>query len=202
MTCMIAWPTLLVWLVWISLLFLFYFITSILNHISWLFGHEETTAIYLEGESTEFWKKGDFVFRGITHILFPWGNRLQKEKNNKGSGISFLDQRSYFLEGDFFIVFVEKHTRTGKGGDGSQDCPGTLLVTLGVLTHIWFLHLVVSELFNVLLIGVDGKGPQVVLLRLVACLFALFWFWFLYMLLMPAEICDFMPKFDQCSIYV
>ena len=29
--------------------------------------------------------------------------------------------------------------------DCRQNCPGTLLVTLGVLTHIQFLHLVVSE---------------------------------------------------------
>ena len=42
------------------------------------------------------------------------------------------------------------------------------------------------------------KGPQVVSLRLVACLFALFCFWSLYMLLKPVEMCDFVP---MCKSY-
>ena len=68
------------WLIWISLLFnfiLFYFIISFLGFL----GMRKGFVIYFEGESTEFWKRGDFVFIGIAHILFSWGNRLQKGKN-------------------------------------------------------------------------------------------------------------------------
>ena len=42
----------------------------------------------------------------------------------------------------------------------SQLCPGMLLITLGVLTHIWFLHFGHSEIVNVLLFGVDEKGHE------------------------------------------
>ena len=49
---------------WVNFLSLYYFL------------HEETVAIYLEGESTEFWKNEILFFRRIAHILFLWGNRL------------------------------------------------------------------------------------------------------------------------------
>ena len=57
---------------------LFYHITSFLNHISWLFGHEETgqpPSIWEENQQNFEEKKRDFVFRRIAHILFPWENR-------------------------------------------------------------------------------------------------------------------------------
>ena len=40
---------------------------------------------------------------------------------------------------------LRKSTQEREKGDCSQDCPGTLLVTLGVFIHIQSLHLVVSE---------------------------------------------------------
>ena len=76
--------------------------------------------------------------------------------------------------GGFFHCLCGKEKKTGdslvlegfwenndsrKPKDYYQDCPGTLLVTLGVLTHMQFLHLVVSEC-SILLIGVDVTGHK------------------------------------------
>ena len=55
-----------------------------------------------------------------------------------------------------FRGILEKND-SQKPSDCSQDRPGTLLVTLGILTHIRFLHLVVSDV-QFLLFGVDVKG--------------------------------------------
>ena len=62
--------------------------------------------------------------------------------------------------GDSLVLkgFWEKND-SRKPRDYYQDCLGTLLVTLGVLTHMRFLHLVVSEC-SILLIGVDVTGHK------------------------------------------
>ena len=39
----------------------------------------------------------------------------------------------------------EKHKGIGENSNCNQGCPGMLLVTLGILTHIRFLRLFVSE---------------------------------------------------------
>ena len=119
MTCMIAWLTWLVWLVWISLLFLFYFILFYYKYSKSYFlafwAWENDRHLFGRRINRILKKKGDFVFRGIAHILFPWGNQLQKEKNKKGSGISFLDQRSFFLRGIFLLSLWKSTRELGKG---------------------------------------------------------------------------------------
>ena len=135
MTRLIAWPTWLVWLAWLSLLFsfyfiLFYYIISFLTQISWLlFGMRKGAAIFLEGESPEFWKMGDFIFRGTTHILFPCGDRLQEgkkwKKGGKEVGFSFSARR-FFLgksgtgsthEGGEDQILEEGEKTKSRGGD-------------------------------------------------------------------------------------
>ena len=55
------------------------------------------------------------------------------------------------------------------------------------------------EYLMVLLILCGRKGPQFVLLRLVACLFTLFWFW---MSLMSSEAYNSMPECDHILFFI
>ena len=64
------------------------------------FLHEETVAIYLEGESTEFWKNEILFFRRIAHILFLWGNRLEKGKK--------IRKESRFKKGRNEEIFLQQ----------------------------------------------------------------------------------------------
>ena len=85
---------------------LFYLLTSFLNHISWLFGHEETGR-HLFGRRINriLKKKGDFVFRRIAHILFPWeklvikGKKIRKESILQKEGMRGFSSR--YLGGSF-----------------------------------------------------------------------------------------------------
>ena len=43
------------------------------------------------------------------------------------------------------ILKKSAERRAEREGDWKQDCPGTFLVTFGVLIHTRFLHLVISE---------------------------------------------------------
>ena len=89
-------------------------------------------------------------------------------------GLIYIRKKVCCGEEDFFYCLRGEEKKTGdslvlegfwenndsrKPKDYYQDCPGTLLVTLGVLTHMRFLHLVVSEC-SILLIGVDVTGHK------------------------------------------
>ena len=178
MTCMIAWPTWLVWLVWISLLFLFYYKFSKSYFLAfWAWGNGPPP-IWKENQQN-FEKDEISFFRRITHILFPWGIGHKREENKKekkkgrNEGIFLQQIWGVLLEGWYIYVREErekrrifldgqgqKSARRWKRSNCNRLCPGMLLVTLGVLTHIWFLHFGHLEISNVLLFGVDGKGHK------------------------------------------
>ena len=78
-----------------------------------------------------------------------------------------------------------------------------LFATFQILTF-FILHSGCFWEFNILLIGVGSKGLQVVLLKFLVCLFAMFWFRFILMSSMHSEkwfMYKFIFDFDHASIY-
>ena len=100
----------------------------------------------------EFWG-GWYKYKRKKWRLQKW----RKKKERKWGIFPFrtdLGFRGWYIyvrkdvgkEGRKFLGLpLWKSTQELERGDCSQNYPGTLMVTLGVLIHIWFLHLVISE---------------------------------------------------------
>ena len=56
----------------------------------------------------------------------------------------------------------EKHKGIGENSNCNQGCPGMLLVTLGIFYPYSISPFVCFWIFNILLIGVDGKGHKLI----------------------------------------
>ena len=91
---------------------------------------------WLEDLKKEEKKKGERRIFLLGTDLGLWGRRYICEKRNSEGGWFFRGILGWSLR---------KSTQEREKGDCSQDCPGTLLVTLDVFIHIQSLHLVVSE---------------------------------------------------------
>ena len=57
-------------------------------------------------------------------------------------------------------IVLRKNTEEREMIKCNRVCLGMFLVTLGILTHIRFLRMFVFLIFNILFIGVDGKGHE------------------------------------------
>ena len=171
-------------------LFYSYFYLYLYLFIYLFIGHEETGRHLFGRKIKRILKRGDCVFRRIARILFPWGNRLQKGRKYERKGI-FLQQIWGFFEGGWYIyvreekmegeilfgawghwrIFWRKSTEKPKRSDcsqGSSRCvPGytrdSFSCSISPCVRFW--------MFSILLIGVDAKRPQIVLLILIAYLF-------------------------------
>ena len=152
MTCMIAWPTWLVWLIGFLYYFyfiLFYLITSFLNHISWLFGHEETGRHLFGRRINRIFFKKRFCFQKDSTYIISMGesvikgkkirkeSRLQKEgmrgfSSSRFGGFSGEDWYIYVREereeGILLIVRGGKVQKSRKNEIVARNLPGTLLV--------------------------------------------------------------------------
>ena len=64
-------------------LFYSYFYLYLYLFIYLFFGHEETNRHLFGGKINGILKRGDFIFRGTSHILLPCGDWLQEGKKRK-----------------------------------------------------------------------------------------------------------------------
>ena len=93
-------PEWFVWLIWISLLFLFYFILSYYKFSKLYFlafwGMRKRVVIYLEGESIEFWKKRRFCFyKDSTYIISMGESVIKGKKIRKESRLQKEGMRGF-----------------------------------------------------------------------------------------------------------
>ena len=173
------------WLIWISLLFLFYLITSFLNHISWLFGAwgNGPSSIWKENQQN-FEKREDFVFRRITHIIsmgesiikgkkIGKESRLQKEGMKRFSSGRFEDYKAHKRivwkrkKKGFWGFLGVKNRGNGERAIATKAIQVCFSLLLEFLPMFDFSACLFFNIPCIVDFGVDAKRPQFDLLRLI-----------------------------------
>ena len=72
------------------------------------------------------------------------GEKRKRKRGAVGIGVG-IGKRKKGKRRKREILKKSAERRAEREGDWRQDCPGTFLVTFGVLIHTRFLHLMISE---------------------------------------------------------